>query len=419
MSRAPWYRMFLDGPRSRMVAAAAAVTLISVAVIGSVIVTVTPAGCQLGNRLGVKGHACAQPVASRVTPTPTVVFPTAPATHPPPAPPYTPPASQPYNPPASQPYYPPASQPYNAPGSAPYPSTPIASGTSPYRAQLSCSLPVYASGSGSGGFITFPSGQFIADPKSAVVLPSPGATPQGYGYGQAFGFSYDRAYGKWLAVPFRQVSPDGSHYAFIGTDGIYIVNVASGTPTEVGSGHTWAIVGVTNVGVYGEEQNLAGLTLFAYSGTSTQITSSGFWQAIDGTSAYGTVTSAVPQGVTQTVIKLNMQTGSTTNWFSRQGLQATVVGSDGHGDAVINASGQLGGAGWSNTVWIAFGPNDAQLIAASYAGFSPNGGPIADRNGVWFSGNAGNSGLAIVLYVPGSGLYNVSPIGASLAGTCS
>ena len=412
MNPEPWYRFaFLNGPRGRLIAAAAAVTLITVAIIGAVVVTVTPAGCQVGNKLGLKGKGCVagQPVAVRTTPAPPSSFPTSPATFPA-SQPYTPPASQPYYPPASQPYYPPASQPYAPPGSAPYPSTPITSGTSPYRSQLSCSLPVYVGGSGSGGFVTFPSGNFIADPKSAVALPSPGQ--QGVGPGN---LSYDHAYSRWLPVEFSQVSPDGAHYAFAASNAIYQVNVATGVPTEVGSGHAWRIVGVKNEGVYAEEVNLAGLNLFAYSGTTTRITASGFWQTVDGTSAYGTATSAVPQGVSNTIIKLNLQTVSTSDFFTQPGFQMNVVGSDGHGGEVMYGYGNQG-----STVWIVTGPTTATLIASSYAGFNPSGPPIADRNGVWFFGYLPyGGGNVIALYVAGSGFYNVSSIGANLAGTCS
>src|SRR4029077_9228492 len=101
----------LRTPRSRQVIAGVLVSVVTLAVIGVVLVAMTPVGCGPANAMGIKSIAnrCkTQPVAALRSPRPSpFVFPT-------PSPlPYTPPASPPYYPPASQPYYPPASAPYN------------------------------------------------------------------------------------------------------------------------------------------------------------------------------------------------------------------------------------------------------------------------------------------------------------------
>jgi hypothetical protein len=213
-------------------------------------------------------------------------------------------------------------------------------------------------------------------------------------------------------VDYSLVTPDGSRYAFAPQSGIYVVAVPGGAITQVGTGRSWRIVGVKNEGVYAEETNLPGLWLLQYSGAANQITASGYWQLVDGGAAYGTTTSAVPSGAANTIVKLDTKTGSTTDWFMQPGFQSMVVGSDGHGNPIIYSYSSLG-----TTVWIAGGPGNAQLIAAGYAGFNPNGNPIADRNGVWFTGYS--SSPLIALYVPGSGFYEVAALGGNLAGGCS
>jgi hypothetical protein len=287
---------------------------------------------------------------------------------------------------------------------------------------------VYAGGPGSGGFIVFPGGTFIADPRSAVNLPSPSpaATPaqqqQGPGYGPNFpGLSYDQRYSRWLPVPATWVSPDGAHYAYTGTDGIYIGNIANGAQTEVGEGHSWAIVGVQSAGVYASNLGASGLWLFPFSGPSRTITSAGYWQAVSAEAAYGTATSAVPQGATNVIIRLDLNTGSVTDWFTREGKQSSVIGLDRQGNAVINVY-FLNGSG--SEVWIATGPTSASAIAGrAYYGFQANGTAVAEGHGIWFSGYGstiyGGNASGVALYVPGRGLYFMSGIAGQLAGACS
>src|SRR6266851_4338725 len=149
----------LTTPRSRQVIAGVLVSVVTLAVIGVVLVAMTPVGCGPANAMGIKSIAnrCkTQAVAALRSPTPSpFAFPT-------PSPlAYTPPP--PYNPPASPPYYPPASAPYY-PGATPAypPFYPPASGTGGGPVippiQLACALAVYAGPPGSGGFISFPTG---------------------------------------------------------------------------------------------------------------------------------------------------------------------------------------------------------------------------------------------------------------------
>ena len=412
---------------------AAAVTAVSLLLIGTVVVSATPLRCGPAGALGFKNvYGCpgtTVAVANRMSPLPKPQ-------------PYGYPASGFYSPvanPASG--YPPDGNPASgsyppqgntASPSGPYPPfyPPASNGSPATSLAIDCRLPVYAGPPGSGGFVVFPGSTFIADPASAVALPSPspGTTPppqNGPGYGQGYGLSYDRSYKKWLPVPINWVSPDGNHYAYV-SDGLYAVNVADGTQTELREGRNWNIVGVHNQGVYAGDQSVGGLWLFPFSGTPRQITTGGYWQAVTSGAAYGTSTSAVPQGVSNTILRLDLATGRSTEWFAHPDSQSSVGGFDQHGNPIIYVR-FLNGSG--TEIWIVTGANSGSPISGFVSlyfssGFNSYSVALADSNGIWFAGNystpySNNTASGLALYVPGSGFYWMSGITGQLAGGCS
>ncbi|HEX2680966.1 MAG TPA: hypothetical protein VHQ03_06700 [Candidatus Dormibacteraeota bacterium] len=267
---------------------------------------------------------------------------------------------------------------------------------------------MYAGPPGSGGFITFPGGGFIADPKSSVTAPSPpGQTsPTPPGYGPAYpGLAYDRQYSRWVPVSYRQLSEDGSHYAFLSGSSVFAVAVATNAPQQLGAGQSWVIIDVKNEGVYASKPNTGGLWLLTYDGAAHQLSASGYWQAVGGGAAYGTATSAVPSGVANTIIRFDLRSSSTTEWFTRPGQISIAEGFDTNGAAIVYSNQQ---------VWLVSSPTSAHLLDDSGRGGTyVNGPPIADKNGIWFSGNG------IDLLVPNVAIYGVSTYGAQLAGGCS
>lgn len=408
---------------------AVSISVLSLAVIGGAALLTTPLRCGPGRALGLSsGCVTVGGVAGKPSPTRNPASGPYPTYSYPASGPFPNPASGPDGNPASGPYPPTA---YAASGSYPPfypPATSASGGTLPTRS-LDCRLPVYAGPPGSGGFVVFPGGSFIADPASSVAVPSPtpSAVPNGPGYGPSTpGLSYDRAFSRWLPVPASWVSPDGSRYAFTGSDGVYVVNVANGTQTELGEGHAWYVVTVQSQGVYAANPNAAGLWLLPFSGTPRQITTAGYWQAATASAAYGTVTSAVPSGASNRIVRLDLKTGATTDWFARPGTISSVTGFDGKGNPILQVS-YINGSG--NEIWITTSPTNASPIAAvafnpyNSGGFNANGTPIADSHGIWFPGNfngayGGPSATGVALYVPGSGLYWMSSIGGQLAGGC-
>jgi hypothetical protein len=412
--------------RLQRVVAAVTITVITIAVIGVALFATTPLGCGPAKAMHMKISSYRCTTVALISPNPSPSQSPTPGAKPWPSPNPEPASSNPYPQPASSnPYPQPGSgNPYPQPASgSPYPDAASgfppfsypASGGFPPGLALSCRLPIYAGGPGTGGFVAFPNGNFIADPRSAVSVPSPspgGPTPQPqYGYSGWFGTWYDRAYSRWLPAPYRWVTPDGTRYAYPGRpDGIYVQNVTNGTQVELGEGTFWQVLDVDSAGVYAVTGSTGGLWRLTFSGTVTQIVSTGYWQAVGGGFAYGTPTAQVPQGATNTILRLDLRNGSTTEYFSVQSMQSSVPGMDGAGNPIIYVSGPN-----VFDVFIATAPYTATRIASlNGTNFWPNTPPIPDRHGLWFSGGNG-----IALYVQGVGWYKMSAIGGSLAGGCN
>lgn len=409
--------------RQRRVIAIVLVTLVTLGLVGVVVVTTTSVGCSLAKSCRTKPVALLGPTSPTPSSAPSPIVPYNPPTNPPDNPgasnnpPYNPGASSlpPNNPGAS------GGSPFTSPSSSSYP--PMADPASAGYAQvaLNCRLPIYAGGPGSGGFIVFPGGTFVADPRSAVTAPSPSPggpspTPPQYGPGYAgwWGMTYDARYAKWLPVPWAWVSPDGSHYAYPLSGDIYVQSVTGGAQLDLGEGQKFYVLDVENDGVYVTQPPQAGLWFLPFSGAAKQITATGFWQAASHGAAYGTATSAVPQGATNTILKLDLASGATTSFFSWQGAQSFVTGFDAQGHPTIQVNYNGGAA-----LFIATAPDSATVIAAnSYGPYVynqpplPQGPPIADAHGLWFS-----VGRGFVLLANGS-WYGMSNLGGQLAGQC-
>jgi hypothetical protein len=411
-------RRLREGP----VVATIAVTAMTIVLIGGVLLTTTSIGCGPAKALGLKGisaRCTAGLTGARSSPSPSQNASPTPTESPSPivpTPPDIPTPSAP-NPPTGD------------TGSAAYPVVIQSSGgTGPVTAVLNCRLPVYVGPAGSGGFAVFPGDTFVPDPASNVTVPSPSPgspTPSpapGYpGSGQN-ALSYDHAYSRWLPAPLQAVSADGARYAYAPADGIYVVTVGSGAVNELGKGRAWTVLTVGSAGVYATVPNAGGLWLLPFSGTSPQqIASTGFWQGVGGGAAYGTPTSAVPQGTANTIQRLDLATGTITNYFTRTGFQSQVAGFDGQGVPVIYSYGPSGTDVWIGSSLYLMAFRYGQYIGTT--GFQPGGPPVADSHGVWFTGylanGNGSSGPAIVLYIPGSGVRMVSGTGAQLAGGCN
>lgn len=282
---------------------------------------------------------------------------------------------------------------------------------------------MYVGPAGSGGFVVFPGGAFIADPSSAVTLPTPPTGSPGPAQGAPgyYGLTYDSAFSKWLPVPRIWMAPDGAHYVFPSTTSIYVVDVRTNAVTGVGPGHVWSIVGVANDAVFAEVIGAPGLWKLAFAGAGIQLTSIGFWQLASTRAAYGTKSSALPNGVTTVIIKLDFSTGKIAdNFYSREGTFSNVVGFDTQGNPLISVSyfAQNGG----NEVWLVTSVGPTPLFGSSNGGgLNLQGTPVGDSHGIWMPlyVQSYQGGTGFGLYVPSSGVFWMSNYGGQLAGGCS
>lgn len=409
--------------------AAVMVTVITLVTAGTIAVVATPAGCGLAAKVGVRlaGSRCqhatqavalASPTASTPIPS-TGPAPSAPALQASPSPSQEPSPSPTANPtPVNTVPHNPSLPPYEfdiSSGSYP-PSYPASSGSGPpdTSVSLSCRLPIYAGGPGSGGFLVFPDRSFIGDPRSGVTVPSPAPgspspPPQGPGGpGYFYGLSYDPAVARWLPVPRTWMAPDGKHYAYPDfSDGIEVVDTVSNTQTKVGAGKHWQVIALQAEGVYAEEPSLAGLWLLTFSGAASQVTPDGYWTAVGGGAAYGTDTSSVPNGVPTVIVRFDLKTHSKQNWFEVTNASSTVFGFDVSGRPIINVQGF---GNYQSELWLVTGLGLAEVLAYNN-NFS--GPPVGDSHGIWIMNYQ-----AAFLFVEGQGLLLEATIGGQLAGGC-
>ena len=391
------------------------ITLLTLGIVGAVVATTTPGGCGFTNKIGVKSGLCvaASPVARVNSPSP-LPQPTITDIPPSPLPPANPPSSNlpPVDYPAS------AGTPVGSYGSFAFPPLQAGGSGMPNPSPLSCRLPIFVGQPGSGGFIAYPGGNFIADPRSAVAAPSPSpGTPSpapGY-YGPYYpgwwGLTYDATYKKWLPVPYRWTSPDGVHYAYALGGDIYVQNVANGTQLELAADKNLQVLDVADTGVYATSApGQPGLWFLPYSGTEKQITATGYWLGVSHGYAYGTAVSAVPQGVPTTINRLDVGTGALKAWYTSQpGSNVSLAGFDGSGNPVIQATYQSGVA-----LWVAYSPtNPVGISWNSWGDANPQSPIIADSHGLWVS-----VGNGIDLYANGT-WYLMANLGGQLAGKCS
>jgi hypothetical protein len=319
-----------------------------------------------------------------------------------------------------QPAYSPDQSQCNSPkcaSPAPSPITPI---PTPAAELLTCRLPISGGQFGSGGFVVFPGGQFVADPASIVVIPGvPTPSPQfGYGYAPSnfFGLTYDRAYSRWLPVPRQFVAPDGSRYVYPSPDSVYAVSVAGGPTLELGQGqgHTWNVLDVENEGVYATVQSNsnvvpAGLWLLPFSGGAVQVVTTGYWHAVGGGAAYGYEAPSAPSGVFQRLMRLDLKTGLISPWFDEKS-QALVIGFDARGAPIATLQGN------PQLLVLLAAPNAPTFIydGTPAMNLNLNNGVLADPNGIWVP-----TGNGLYIFGANTGRLDfVSQVSGPLAGAC-
>ena len=283
---------------------------------------------------------------------------------------------------------------------------------------FSCRLPVYQS-------------------EARVVdefLSLPGLTLTVDGYDGKY---YDRAYSRWVPARREAVSPDGAHYVSIDAADndfvLHVIAVATGKdapihiPFQAFNGQPY-VLDYSADGVYlvnAFEHLLAGLWLVNPStGQMRQVSkdiypvlSAGsgiFWtQAVNPADPKPILTGTSLGYLPDEIDRVDLRTGTRTQWLYEPGKGVGVIGLDGRGLPLIVDEG-VWPADPNARLLLVAQPNAATSIVSGVIVQSIGGG-ITDSHGTWLGGQAG-----VYLYTSSGKLLKVAdrPAYASLANGC-
>ena len=266
-------------------------------------------------------------------------------------------------------------------------STTVAPPTASTTRLPTCSLPIGLM-SGASGFIHVPTGNFEPAKGPLANIPEIG----GY-YTQ----TYDWDYAKWLPVSQKDISPDGSKYAYQNNDRILkVVNVASGSVTAIPASSGWNLIGAANDGVYVHTYSgHAGLWFLPYAGGDpVQVSPAGYsYLALGGGYAYAAVGKD-----DQTLLQVDLKTGVATKFADPP---ADILGFDNAGVPVV---------GLASSLVLMPAPYQQKVVVP---GQRPPGFVVGDAHGLWFPLNEG-----IFLRTPDGRVTEVTPMNGLIQGSC-
>jgi len=293
---------------------------------------------------------------------------------------------------------------------------------------FSCRLPVVRyvpvgdSVTYQGEFIAFPAGQLTEgaagrmqsqDVKQEDVATV--AAPVLHGNG-GFPF-YDRARSRWVPAPSRQTLADGSAYAYVAANlqakanRVKVVNVASGEVRafDLSSSERLQVADYRGVLVYLLAHSALGDpgegVWLLDSGTAavTQQRIHQVWMVRDGNawvarfdSRDKTVWPPSELAPANSLVRIDLTTGSETVWFYRAGTYPWLLGLDSHGRPLLSVQSATGG----RELRLIDTPGASGLLI--YSGDAWLGEPHGDGDRIWFRGK-----LGIYSYRPDRGLQRV------------
>ena len=287
------------------------------------------------------------------------------------------------------------------------------------QVSFSCRLPIYLQTgyegsrdfSRQGAFINFPAATMTIDPKG-----------KGGGY-------FDRAFNRWLPVTQSGVSADGAHYAYadMNKSELRVVDVVSGKERTF----SLSAIGANYVFDYGADgiymtfgfEGLHGLWLVdPITGSSHQLPDVATPGAIGagGVVWYSEVNPADPQPINTAssagiladqVTRLDLKSGSKTQWLYRPGVGLGIAGLDDLGRPLISVVHT-----WMDVsnvdLLLAPDPKSQKTIfkgpLVGTLGFN-----LSDSHGAWFGSEQG-----IYLYSDAGGLQKISNQTGFIAGGC-
>lgn len=280
---------------------------------------------------------------------------------------------------------------------------------------FSCRLPVRTDAL-KGSFVSFPGGDFTADPASEFTYDQGTGTFRSTQQPQLSGSEpflfYDRQQRRWLPASRAAVYPDGASYAYVTSDNpqtVHVVDVASGHERTFAAARpqTARVFDYGTGGIYLASSLETGVWLVdLQKGTERLLTGEKIVAAVAGGKAWLS-TSLTNSSNTDTVVALDLASGSKTMWFHRDNLLVNVLGLTGDNRPVVSVQTTTG-----EEVWMASSPGTADKIYSGPRVFDYP--PISDSHGIWLG--SGTSG--IYLYSGGAGIRRVSATSGAPAGTC-
>lgn len=290
---------------------------------------------------------------------------------------------------------------------------------------FSCRLPILTQTSAVdkvGGFVTFPRGTYQEDPTGGLVWVGDGEVDtQAAPKLRAFGDSpfYDLATKRWLPASPGQTAPDGLTYAY--------------TLGELGGPHSTVIVVTVATGA---ERGFFTINMHArvedFDGRNALLVGQGVWLMDTSTGALKQVSleqwtilarngnlwaghvnpedpspprvspgyAPWPGQTVDTIVQVNMSTGTETTWIYRPGQEVFLFGLDRAGHPVVSISNGPDFNVSRGTVLVLMSPGDSGTQISD--GAVPLNHMQADGSRLWFGSDRG-----IYLWTPAGGLQRV------------
>lgn len=287
-------------------------------------------------------------------------------------------------------------------------------------AQLTCRLPI-TGGTTVGGFVNFAKGEFTPDPTSNSIR-------MRWPSHHSLGISYDHAYRRWVPTSMALIAPDGSHYADLDEQwAVHDVGIAAHSDRVVSPPGSWSPLAYTKAGIYAvpfDSTNGQGAGLWLLQANSAKpISRSGYWSIVGGGAAYGHPTQNPTLSPNQ-LVRLDLNSGTSTPWFRRPQQYVDVIGFDAAGHPIVWASGgeEVGTPipGYRE-IWLVTGQNAGVKLVSGVLSFVPTS--VSDPHGIWLTSGEGVYLLTVV--TDSGGVAHpvfarvASPQWQPIAGTCA
>ncbi len=292
----------------------------------------------------------------------------------------------------------------------------------PSAVSFSCRLPVMTRERLSGGFIEFPVGNYVPDPTSTFTTETSTGRSRSISVqqpqlaGTMPLLFYDRATSRWLPTNREGVNPDGTGCAYVvqgQNQSVHVVDVATARERSFPAPHPMVgeVYDYSPNGIYlagrGDGAEIGLWLLDPQSGSERLVTNEKVVSAVrDGKVWLGQRTGVTYGIFPDTLVELDLSSGSKTTWFHRENGQAWLVGLTSAGLPIVIVHGSP-----RNELWLVSSPGTEKRIYSSPNWFDF---PSSDSHGVWFASVDG-----IYLYSDSNGFQKVSNLLGFPAGSCA